>query len=92
MKSSLLGTKIAHFRVVDELGSGGMGEVYVGFDEKLERKVALKVLRADRMDSESKARFMREARVLSQLAHPGICQIFDLIEGQESDVLERVVT
>ncbi|HSF17876.1 MAG TPA: serine/threonine-protein kinase [Vicinamibacteria bacterium] len=85
---SLVGTKVGHFRIVDLLGRGGMGEVYVGHDEKLERKVALKAIRAEhRLDAESKARFLREARLLSQLAHPNICQIYEYIEGDEADVL-----
>jgi serine/threonine protein kinase len=88
MSANLLGTKVGHFRVVDLLSKGGMGEVYVGYDEKLERKVALKAIRPEhRLDERSKARFLREARVLSQLNHPGICQIFDYIEGAEADVL-----
>ena len=85
---SLIGTRVGRFRVVDLLRRGGMGEVYIGYDEKLERKVALKTIRAEhRLDTESKARFLREARVLSQVAHPNICQIFEYIEGDEADVL-----
>lgn len=85
---SLIGTKVGNFRVVDLLRRGGMGEVYVGYDEKLERKVALKTIRTEhRLDQESQARFLREARVLSQLEHPNICQIFEYIEGGETDVL-----
>lgn len=88
MSEGLLGSKIGHFRVVELIGKGGMGEVYVGYDEKLERKVALKTIRAEfRLNAESKARFLREARVLSQLAHPGICQIFELVETEEADIL-----
>jgi len=86
--SNLLGQRIGHFRVVDLLGKGGMGEVYVGYDETLERKVALKTIKAERrLDETAKARFLREARVLSQLHHPNICQIFDYIAGDEADVL-----
>jgi len=86
--SSLIGTRVGHYRVLDLLLRGGMGEVYVGYDEVLERKVALKAIRAEhRLDRESKARLLREARVLSQLAHPNICQIFEYIEGDEADVL-----
>ncbi|MFA6957795.1 MAG: protein kinase [Thermoanaerobaculia bacterium] len=86
--TSLVGQRIGHFRVVDLIGRGGMGEVYVGHDETLERRVALKTIRADRrLDSNAKARFLREARVLSQLHHPNICQIFDYIAGDEVDVL-----
>ena len=88
MAATLVGARIRHFQVVRQLGQGGMGEVYVGHDEKLGRKVALKTIRAEhRLDDLSRARFLREARVLSQLAHPGICQIHDLIETDEADVL-----
>jgi serine/threonine protein kinase/Tfp pilus assembly protein PilF len=86
--SSLMGTRIGHFRVVDVLGKGGMGEVYVGYDETLERKVALKSIKPQhRLNEAAKARFLREARILSQLHHPNICQIHDYIEGDEADVL-----
>lgn len=73
---------------MDVLGSGGMGEVYEGLDETLERKVAVKAIGAkSRLDPQAKARFLREARVLSQLEHANICQIYDYIEGDESDFL-----
>ena len=65
-----------------------MGEVYVGVDQKLERRVALKVIRGKyRLDSWAKDRFLREARILSQLEHPGICRIYDYIEGDGRDFL-----
>ena len=85
---SHVGTKIGHIRIVETLGKGGMGEVYVGFDETLERKVAVKAIRSEsRLSSEARARFLREARILSQLRHPNICQIHDYVEGKESDFL-----
>ncbi len=85
---NLVGTTIGHIRIVDTLGKGGMGEVYAGYDEALKRKVAVKVIRAEkRLDAETKARFLREARILSQLDHPGICRIYDLVEDAESDFL-----
>ena len=88
MTTSLLGTTVGHFRIIDQLGKGGMGEVFIGYDEKLDRKVALKSIRAEhRLDAEAKARFLREARVLSQLKHPNICQIYDFVEGAEADFL-----
>jgi eukaryotic-like serine/threonine-protein kinase len=83
----LLRRQIGHFRIVDLLGAGGMGAVYVGFDERLQRRVALKALKQGQLDEESKARFLREARVLSQLKHPHICQIHDLLEGPDGDFL-----
>jgi eukaryotic-like serine/threonine-protein kinase len=84
----LIGRKFGHIRVTGIAGEGGMGEVYVGFDEKLERKVALKVLHADsRLDSTARERLLREARALSQLEHPNICRIHDYVESDEVDVL-----
>jgi len=65
-----------------------MGEVFVGYDETLERKVAMKAIRADRrLDASSKARFLREARVLARLDHPNICRIYDYVEATENDFL-----
>ncbi len=85
MAESLLGSKIGHVRFVDKIATGGMGEVYAGYDETLERKVALKGIRQEfHLSEEAKGRFLREARVLSQLGHPNICQIYDYIEGGKS--------
>jgi serine/threonine-protein kinase len=69
-----------------------MGEVYAGFDEKLQREVALKALHGDRLETGLRARLLREARALSQLSHPNICAIYDLIEHETGDflVLERI--
>ena len=70
-----------------------MGEVYAGVDETLKRRVALKAVRADhRLSPVAKARFLREARLLSQLDHPNICRVYDYIEGDDSDwlVLELI--
>lgn len=79
---------VGHIRIVSLLASGGMGEVYVGFDERLGRRVALKAIRADhRLKPAAKARFLREARILSQLDHPHICRIHEYIEGKETDFL-----
>ena len=80
--------KIGRYVIEGTLGSGGMGDVYLGWDETLERKVALKCINAEnRLDDEAKGRFLREAKVLSQLGHPDICQIYDYIEGDEADYL-----
>ena len=71
MPVELIGTRIGHIKIGQPIGSGGMGEVYRGFDEVLERPVAIKAIRADRrMSSEAKMRFLREARLLSKLDHP----------------------
>jgi serine/threonine-protein kinase len=92
VKESILmpttGKTIGHIRVVKLVGRGGMGKVYEGFDETLKRKVAVKAIRAKtRRDPKAKSRFMREARALSQLQHPNICQIYDYIEEDQRDYL-----
>ncbi|MET0552643.1 MAG: protein kinase [Vicinamibacteria bacterium] len=84
---------VSHYRVLESLGMGGMGEVYAGLDETLKRKVALKAIRRDqRLSAHAKARFLREARLLSQLDHPNVCRVYDYIEEDEGDwlVLELV--
>ena len=90
---SLVGTTVRSIRLVEEIGHGGMGEVYLGVDERLQRRVAVKAIRGERrMDEGARARLLREARLLSQLEHPNICRLYDYIEGDESDfiVLELV--
>jgi len=83
-----IGGKIAHIRVTEFLAKGGMGDVYAGYDETLGRRVALKAMRSERrLSAEAKARFLREARILSQLDHPRICRIHDLVEDEDEDVL-----
>jgi tetratricopeptide (TPR) repeat protein len=82
------GRRIRHIRVERFLGQGGMGDVYEGFDEKLRRRVALKVLHRHPGDSDARARLIREAHALSQLEHPNICRIHDLIDDEpDVDVL-----
>lgn len=84
----LIGRHFGHIRVTEVVGQGGMGDVYGGYDEKLERKVALKVLNADqRLDGEARERLLREARALSKLDHPNICRIHDYIETGDVDLL-----
>lgn len=84
----MIGARIGHLRVTGVLGSGGMGEVYRATDERLNRTVALKVIRADRrLSSDARSRFLREARTLSSLDHPNICRIHEYIEAEEGDFL-----
>ena len=84
----LVGQRFGHIRVTAAVGEGGMGQVYAGFDETLQRKVALKVLHSDyRLDEEARERLLREARALSRLDHPNICRIHDYIEHGDSDLL-----
>lgn len=87
------GDRIGHIQVLELLGRGGMGDVYAGFDEKLQREVAIKILREGRWKRAARARLLREARALSRLNHPHICAIYDLVETPEGDalILERIV-
>ena len=69
----VIGQMIAHYRVQEKIGAGGMGEVYRAYDTLLGRNVALKVLlEAFARDTERMARFEREAKVLASLNHPNI--------------------
>ncbi|HWG47998.1 MAG TPA: serine/threonine-protein kinase [Gemmataceae bacterium] len=69
---------IGPYRIERELGQGGFGIVYLGFDPDVKRQVALKVLHAGRLDQpEAVRRFQREACAIARLAHPGIVQLFD---------------
>ena len=75
----MVGTTLSHYRVVELLGRGGMGEVYAAEDLKLRRRVALKVLRSDMAaDHERRRRFEREAQAVAALNHPGIVTIYSV--------------
>ena len=79
------GTRLGPYEIESPLGAGGMGEVYRARDTRLERTVAIKVLNAELVAStELRARFEREAKVISQLQHPNICVLHDV--GNEGPV------
>jgi len=83
-----IGSRIRDIRLVERLGEGGMGEVFVGVHERLGREVAVKALRQERcLDDASRTRFRREARILSRLEHPNICRLYDLIEEEDSEYI-----
>ena len=71
----LAGTR---YRLLERIARGGMGVVYAAEDEKLERRVALKVLDVPGTDGDLANRLMREARVLARLEHPGIVPVHDV--------------
>jgi len=85
----LIGRTLGHYRIVEKIGAGGMGEVYRARDERLDRDVAIKVLPEEvAEDPERLRRFEREAKAVAQLAHPNILEIWDF--GSEGGVTYAV--
>ncbi len=77
------GDRVDHFEVIGRLGQGGMGEVYAAWDRKLDRKVALKMVRPRLLGSaEAIARFSREARATARFSHPNIVTIHEVGQWQ----------
>jgi serine/threonine-protein kinase len=82
----MIGRTVGKYRIVERLGRGGMGTVYKGLDETLDREVAIKVLNPDLADVELMKRFRAEAITLARLNHPGIATIYELYR-QDDDLL-----
>jgi len=77
------GTMVSHYRIVEKIGAGGMGEVYLAEDTELKRQVALKFLPLHLVsDEDLKARFKREAQAAAALEHPNIVTVYEVSEHQ----------
>ena len=92
----MVGKRLSHYKILEELGRGGMGIVYTGEDTKLHRTVAIKVLPAAALSSDDdRARFYREARAAASLSHPNIAVIHEIDEavpeGSEDDDLRPFI-
>ncbi|MBO0800705.1 MAG: serine/threonine protein kinase, partial [Blastocatellia bacterium] len=80
----MIGETISHYRILERIGAGGMGEVYKAEDLRLHRPVALKVMfvdgRRSAPEAEARSRFLREARAASALNHPNIATVYEIDE------------
>ena len=84
----MIGQQFGHYEVESRLGSGGVGEVYLARDLRLDRRVAIKILSERRVaDERARTRFRREAQALSRLNHPNIATIFDFDQADGRDFL-----
>ncbi len=84
----MIGQTISHYKVIEKIGQGGMGEVYRATDTNLSRDVAIKVLPEQfTKDPQRLARFEREAKLLASLNHPNIAAIYGLEEVDVSFAL-----
>src|SRR5262245_66218922 len=82
------GRTLAHYRLIEKIGEGGMGEVWKAHDAHLDREVAVKVLAAGALnDPDTRTRFRREAHVLSRLSHPGVATVYDFEASDGVDLL-----
>ncbi|HSQ24073.1 MAG TPA: serine/threonine-protein kinase, partial [Pyrinomonadaceae bacterium] len=87
------GTKLGRYEIRAKLGAGGMGEVYLARDTKLERNVALKILPAEIAANQDRIRrFVKEAKAAAALNHPNIAQIYEIdkVDGQNFIVMEFI--
>jgi serine/threonine protein kinase len=88
-ETTLVGRTVSHYQVLSLLGAGGMGEVYLARDARLDRTVALKILPSElAADPERMQRFAREAKAASALNHPNVATIYDV---GESDGIRFIV-
>jgi serine/threonine protein kinase len=74
---------VDRYAVFDALGFGGMGVVYRAYDPRLDRKIALKLLRPGLCDTKNRERMQREAKMLAKLAHPNVVAVYDADTWQD---------
>jgi tetratricopeptide (TPR) repeat protein len=75
---------VGRFRLLQRLGAGGMGTVYAAFDERLDRKIAVKLIRPSRLEgAEVRERTLREARALARVSHPNVVHVYEVGEIEE---------
>src|SRR5512136_3491664 len=89
----MIGETLGHYRILEKIGQGGMGEVFLAEDTSLHRKVALKFLPPEmQRDATALKRFIREARSAAALDHPYICHINEVgqADGRDFIVMEYV--
>ena len=88
----LITQRLGRFVVLSQLGVGGMGTVYAAYDEKLDRRVALKVLHRDEGATSAAQRTLREAQAMARVSHPNIVQIYEVgeVHGQVFIAMEFV--
>jgi len=86
--TNLIGKSLGRYHILEQLGEGGMAVVYKAFDTRLEREVAIKVIRTEKLTQESMGkslkRFEREAKSLAKLSHANIIPIID--SGEQNDI------
>ncbi|HOW45593.1 MAG TPA: protein kinase [Candidatus Aminicenantes bacterium] len=83
----MIGQTVSHYRILQKIGAGGMGEVFLAEDTKLDRKVALKFLPAQlSADGDERQRFVHEAKAASALDHANICAIYEIGETPEGQL------
>jgi serine/threonine protein kinase len=87
-KQIAAGKCFGHYEIVKQLGAGGMGEVYLARDTKLNRRVAIKILRENLLsDEQANRRLLREARAAALLEHPAICAIYEVSETADCNFI-----
>src|SRR2546426_1713334 len=83
-----VGSLVSHYKIVSRIGAGGMGEVYLAEDTKLDRKVAIKFLHHElSTDPDKLTRFIQEAKAASALNHPNILTVYEVGETDDTNYI-----